>query len=679
MEDRPDGAKSLLRAYLHGPLGLAFFMAWIYLTFYSKVVYPQADYGLSAEAPWLFAMALSGLFGIAVCAAVGHLDFGSLFSWKAFAVAAAIACAAGDALVRLGAEDLPVAAAVGATFAALGFVALTLIWFDFVARGDEASIEFAVPASFIVSSLIFALASVCPAAVALAITIALPFVSVAFLFASWKREGSAGEDAAPGREVASGASTEAPAASSLTVAERKELVTPQLVCLTLLMLVFRAGYGMDRALGGDLSDSSSLAVFVAGLMSVIVFAAFIVIALKMARVIDSSLVTRWVLPLLLLSLALSSTGSSELFPLASLCKSAYSCILQALMWILFAKAAHRRPGSSALYGGCYLIALGLGMALGLLVGLGLRELPHEDLLGCLPFVICALVACVMLLDGNARRFGANGSGTEREARFAPAGRASRAEASMGTDRRETDREELRSSDGSAGCAQLEGIGASREEAQEPAEAKRAQALDAAVPDACEGAAGRGAAQAEVGPRRGPKEAGAPVGVGSVAGVASAGGATAGGAPGAGASPDAGSEGEFGGLHVSSADVDAAPAAAASAVPVAAVSAASVTSAAPAAAASATPAAAAPAAAGDAFDQALRGQARAMAERYRLSPREEEILYYLLSGRNRPYIRDALFISLNTVNTHIRNVFAKVDVHSQQELLDVAREEFPAHL
>ena len=662
MEDRPDGARSLLRAYLRGPLGLAFFMAWIYLTFYSKFVYPQADYGLSAEAPWIFAMALSGLFGIAACAAVGHLDFGSLFSWKAFAIAAAVLCAAGDVLVRLGVEDLPVLAAVGATFAALGFVALTLVWFDFVAQGDEASIEFSVPASFIISSLIFAFAAACPSAVALAITIALPFVSVAFLFASWKRGGSADEDASPGRGAASDSGAETPAASSLTVAERKELVTPQLVCLTLLMLVFRAGYGMDRALGGDLSGSSPLVTFVAGLMSVIVFASFIVIALKMARVIDSSLVTRWVLPLLLLSLALSSTGSSELFPLASLCKSAYSCILQALMWILLAKAAHRRPGSSALYGGCYLIALGLGMALGLLVGLGLRELPHEDLLGCLPFVICALVACVMLLDGNARRFGANGSFAEREERLASAGRASRTEASRGTDRRGTDREELRSSDGSEGRAQLEGIGASWEEAQEPVEAKRARALDAVVPDACEGAAGRSAAQAETELRQNPEEAETLVGEGLTAREASADGAAAGGASGAGASPDAACEGDLGRLLISSAGVGAAPAVDT-----------------PAPAAPVTAAAPSAPAAGDTFEQALRGQARAMAERYRLSPREEEILYYLLSGRNRPYIRDALFISLNTVNTHIRNIFAKVDVHSQQELLDVAREEFPAHL
>ena len=45
----------------------------------------------------------------------------------------------------------------------------------------------------------------------------------------------------------------------------------------------------------------------------------------------------------------------------------------------------------------------------------------------------------------------------------------------------------------------------------------------------------------------------------------------------------------------------------------------------------------------------------------------------MEGRNRPYIRDELFISLNTVNAHARSIYAKCNVHSQQELLDLARE------
>ncbi len=67
------------------------------------------------------------------------------------------------------------------------------------------------------------------------------------------------------------------------------------------------------------------------------------------------------------------------------------------------------------------------------------------------------------------------------------------------------------------------------------------------------------------------------------------------------------------------------------------------------------------------------QAGTFARRYGLSPREREILGYLLAGRSRPFIRDELVLSLNTVNTHVRNIYAKTDVHSQQELLTLARE------
>lgn len=66
------------------------------------------------------------------------------------------------------------------------------------------------------------------------------------------------------------------------------------------------------------------------------------------------------------------------------------------------------------------------------------------------------------------------------------------------------------------------------------------------------------------------------------------------------------------------------------------------------------------------------QAKVLAERYYLSKRECEVLALLLEGRNRPYIRDELFISLNTVNAHVRSIYAKCNVHSQQELLDLAR-------
>ena len=59
-----------------------------------------------------------------------------------------------------------------------------------------------------------------------------------------------------------------------------------------------------------------------------------------------------------------------------------------------------------------------------------------------------------------------------------------------------------------------------------------------------------------------------------------------------------------------------------------------------------------------------------AQRYDLTPREGEILSYLARGRNAKYIQEALTISLSTAQTHIRNIYRKVGVHSRQELLSL---------
>lgn len=63
----------------------------------------------------------------------------------------------------------------------------------------------------------------------------------------------------------------------------------------------------------------------------------------------------------------------------------------------------------------------------------------------------------------------------------------------------------------------------------------------------------------------------------------------------------------------------------------------------------------------------------MAASYGLSKREQEILGYLLEGRSHPYIRDELYISKSTVDTHVRHIYSKTGVKSKQELIDVSKE------
>lgn len=57
----------------------------------------------------------------------------------------------------------------------------------------------------------------------------------------------------------------------------------------------------------------------------------------------------------------------------------------------------------------------------------------------------------------------------------------------------------------------------------------------------------------------------------------------------------------------------------------------------------------------------------------LSERETEVALLIAQGRSKAYIADALCLSENTVRTHAKNVYAKLDVHSKQELIDLLQE------
>ena len=59
----------------------------------------------------------------------------------------------------------------------------------------------------------------------------------------------------------------------------------------------------------------------------------------------------------------------------------------------------------------------------------------------------------------------------------------------------------------------------------------------------------------------------------------------------------------------------------------------------------------------------------LTKRHNLTPREHEILELLARGRTKAYIADAFFISENTVRGHVKRLYAKLDVHNKQELVD----------
>ncbi|MEW7277644.1 response regulator transcription factor [Aquimarina sp. 2201CG1-2-11] len=52
----------------------------------------------------------------------------------------------------------------------------------------------------------------------------------------------------------------------------------------------------------------------------------------------------------------------------------------------------------------------------------------------------------------------------------------------------------------------------------------------------------------------------------------------------------------------------------------------------------------------------------------LTERENEVLDHLASGKSYALIADTMFLSLNTIKTHIRNIYEKLQVNSKDEVI-----------
>ena len=65
---------------------------------------------------------------------------------------------------------------------------------------------------------------------------------------------------------------------------------------------------------------------------------------------------------------------------------------------------------------------------------------------------------------------------------------------------------------------------------------------------------------------------------------------------------------------------------------------------------------------------MAGQVALASERFGLTAREEEVLGLYAQGRSAPFIAEQFGISQNTVKSHLSNIYAKMGVHSRQELI-----------
>ena len=57
----------------------------------------------------------------------------------------------------------------------------------------------------------------------------------------------------------------------------------------------------------------------------------------------------------------------------------------------------------------------------------------------------------------------------------------------------------------------------------------------------------------------------------------------------------------------------------------------------------------------------------------LSPSELRVLRYLPTNLTRPEIAQELYVSINTVNTHIRNIYSKLGVRDRSSTVQRARQ------
>jgi DNA-binding CsgD family transcriptional regulator len=60
----------------------------------------------------------------------------------------------------------------------------------------------------------------------------------------------------------------------------------------------------------------------------------------------------------------------------------------------------------------------------------------------------------------------------------------------------------------------------------------------------------------------------------------------------------------------------------------------------------------------------------LAKRNGLTDRETEVLQQLIVGNTTRGIAEKLFVSENTVRTHLKSLYKKLGVHSKQEIIDM---------
>jgi DNA-binding CsgD family transcriptional regulator len=71
-----------------------------------------------------------------------------------------------------------------------------------------------------------------------------------------------------------------------------------------------------------------------------------------------------------------------------------------------------------------------------------------------------------------------------------------------------------------------------------------------------------------------------------------------------------------------------------------------------------------------LDQNITHRCAVLAGRFGLTAREQEVLEILARGRSRAYIREALYVSKSTVDSHISHIYTKMGINSRNTLMSL---------
>lgn len=80
-----------------------------------------------------------------------------------------------------------------------------------------------------------------------------------------------------------------------------------------------------------------------------------------------------------------------------------------------------------------------------------------------------------------------------------------------------------------------------------------------------------------------------------------------------------------------------------------------------------------------YQDRISKQAALLRQHYRLSAREAEVMELIARGNTVARIAEELIVSENTIRTHSKRIYAKLDIHKKQELLDVIESFNPSDL